>query len=290
MIARRFVLTVALGVLASAPAVARAADGACRWIDPGKKPRVFIDDGIVTVRAYYDRDWASCVMAAGAREVVVEWSVGDEPGAAPTKTEKVQLYAGKGEGPRKLDARIFPGAVCEARGTRGATGNLTTTGRPGREQVAALVRVQARIVGAGPLAPLAFAAPPVEVPCAVCKGKGRTGRLLVREDYDQHDPLVLEGEADPGWFACAAHGASLSLLGFGGASRADVTAAIRPDFVLAGLEKGWSRKDDKLVLRRALPIAKLCATAKVWSFEIWGRGELMSIGGGGRDLHELRCR
>jgi hypothetical protein len=292
--ARRLARTaaVALAVVALAPAIGRAADGGCRWVDPGKKPRVFVDDRVVNLRAYYDNDWARCVMAAGAKEVVVEWLVGDDPGAAPAKTEKVQLYAGKGEGPRTLDARLFPGAACEpqrARGTIGKpTGALTMTGRPGREQVAALVRVQARVAAAGPLAPLAFTAPPVEIPCAACQGK--SGRLWVQEDPDAHDTLVLEGEADPAWFACAAHGAGLSLLGFGGASRAEVTDAIRPDFVLAGLEKGWSRKDDKLVLRRPLPTAKLCAGAKVWSFEVWGRGELMSIGGGGRDLHELRCR
>lgn len=282
----------ALAVLALVPAAARAADG-CRWVDPGKKPRMFVDDRVVTLRAYYDNDWARCVMAAGAKEVVVEWLVGDDPGAAPAKTEKVQLYAGKGEGPRTLDARLFPGAVCDERGARGKpsrgtgkpTGALTTMGRPGREQVAELVRVQARVAAAGPLAPLAFASAPVEVPCAACRGQ--SGRLLVREDPETHD-LALEGEADPGWFACAAHGATLSVLGFGGGSQAEVTDAIRPDFVLAGLEKGWSRKNDKLVLRRPLPRAKLCAGAKVWSFEIWGRGELMSLSGGGRDVYQCR--
>jgi hypothetical protein len=57
------------------------------------------------------------------------------------------------------------------------------------------------------------------------------------------------------------------------------------------LEKELVRKRDKYVLRKPLPMARLCArNARFWSFELWGKGELMQLGGGGREILEVRCK
>ena len=68
-------------------------------------------------------------------------------------------------------------------------------------------------------------------------------------------------------------------------------AAVRPDFVIADLEKEFARNGDTRVVRKPLPMARLCAQrGRVWSFELWGRGELMRGTGGGRVVREVRCK
>jgi hypothetical protein len=79
------------------------------------------------------------------------------------------------------------------------------------------------------------------------------------------------------------------LRGFAGDSHSDVLNAIRPDLSLAGLEKEFVLRGDKYILRKPLPMARLCgAKTHTWSFELWGHGELMHLGGGGREVHEVR--
>jgi hypothetical protein len=283
----RAIKIVFLGLMLLAPALARAADR-CAWTDPGKKPRLFIDDRVVVFRDYYPPEWAACVIGQGNKDFEIQWIVGADPQAPAAETEKVHLYGGKDDAPRKAEVKLFPNHICEDEGPRRPSGKPVTTGMPGKEYVAQLVAVRVRVVASGALAPLAYTSPPIEVPCRACGSA--SGSLEVNPDRNEKD-LVLEGEADRAWFECASRGATLALLGFGGQSSADVTTAIRPDLTLGGLEKDFSRKGDKYVLYKPLPLARLCAHgANVWSFETWGRGELMHLGGGGRSVHELRCK
>jgi hypothetical protein len=286
-IARMLFASMLFAPMLFASGWARAADR-CAWTDPGKKPRLYVDDRVVVFRDYYSPEWAACVMGQGTKDFEVQWIVGADPRAAPVETEKVHLYAGNDDGPRKAEVKLFPNHICEDKGPR-PPGKLITTGMPGREYLATTVPVRVRVVASGALQPLAYTSAAVEVPCRACGSDGR-GSLQVNQDPNQKD-LVLEGEADRDWFECAAQGGTLALLGFGGRSSAEVTVAIRPDLTIGGLEKEFVRKGDKYVLRRPLPLSRLCARgAKVWSFEAWGRGELMHLGGGGRSIHDLRCQ
>ena len=114
-------------------------------------------------------------------------------------------------------------------------------------------------------------------------------RLRVQQDHEGN--LVLEAELDARWYDCARLNATLTLLGFSEqrAAGGDVRNAVRPDFVLRDLEKELTRRGDVVVLRKPLPLSRLCAKGKVWAFELWGRGELMQAAGGGRSNFTLRC-
>jgi hypothetical protein len=210
----------------------------------------------------------------------------------PVDTDEVELRRGRaGDGPLRLEAKLFPNHVCEKRS--GPRGKLAVTGLPGEERVSELVPVRARVVASGALEPLAFEAPPIEVPCPACDAPGK--RLLrVQQDYEGN--LTLEAELDAQWFECARHGATLMLLGFSAQGAAgqqdgqrDPRNAVRPQLVLRDLEKELTRKGDVVVLRKPLPASRLCATGKVWAFEFWGRGELARASGGGRTPFTLRC-
>jgi hypothetical protein len=277
---------VGLGSIAVSPRPAWAADR-CAWIDPGKKPRLYLDDRVVIFRDYYSPEWAACEIGQGNKDFAVEWVVGDDPHAPAVETEKVHLTGGTEDGPRLVEAKLFPNHLCEHKGPR-PPGKRVTTGTPGREFLAAPVPVRARVVASGGLQPLAYASPAIEVPCPACSAAGHAS-LQVNPDRNEKD-LVLEGVADRDWFECASPGATLELLGFGGQSAGEVGVAIRPDLRITGLEKEFRRQGDEYVLRKPLPLARLCAGgAKVWSFETWGRGELMHLGGGGRSIYPLRC-
>lgn len=275
--------------LAGLPTGLPATDG-CTWIDPGKKPRLYLDDRVVFFREYYSPEWAACQITHGNRDFQVEWVIGDDPHAPPVETEKMHLYAGDGandDTPRMVEAKLFPSNMCDSKTPR-PPGKRITTGTPGHEYRAAMVSVRVRVVAPGALQPLAYASPAIEVPCPACN-RTQHASLQVNTDRNEKD-LVLEGEADREWFECAAPGATLELLGFAGQSSGDVSTAIRPDLRLGGLEKEFRRQGDTYVLRKALPLGRLCAGgAKVWSFETWGRGELMHLGGGGRSIYPLRC-
>jgi hypothetical protein len=258
----------------------------CPWRDPGKSPRVFVEERVVTFRQYYTPEWAACVLAQGARAVDIQFVPDGAAAGEPLATEKETLHAGKSDEPRRLQARLFPSNVCD-RKARSGQGKLVLSGRPGRERLARLVPVRVRVVATGLLAPLAYTSPVVEIPCEDACGSGG-GSARIRSERD--GGLVLEAEAERAWFECARRDASLRLLGFAGSSRQEVSAAIRPDFVIDGLERAFAREGERYVLKKPLPTTNLCATGKVWSFEIWGRGELPRMGGGGRSIHELRCR
>jgi hypothetical protein len=284
----RAIQVALIGLVLLAPGLARAADR-CVWTDPGKKPRLYLDDRVVVFRDYYSPEWAACQIGQGNKDFEVQWIVGSDPQAAPVETEKVHLYGGNEDGPRKTEVKLFPNHICDDKGARRPQSKLAPMGTPGREYQGAVVPVRVRIVATGALQPLNFTSPAVDVLCRACSASGG-GSLQVNQDSNERD-LVLEGEADRGWFECASQGATLALLGFGGQSTKEVTVAIRPDLTIGGLEKEFTRKGDKVVLRKPLPLSRLCAHgAKVWSFETWGRGELMHLGGGGRSVHELRCK
>jgi hypothetical protein len=176
--------------------------------------------------------------------------------------------------------------VCEKRS--GPRGKLAVTGLPGEERVSELVPVRARVVATGALAPLAFEAPPMTVPCPACDSSGGKRTLRVQQDHDGN--LTLEAELDATWFECARHGATLMLLGFAERDgKSDVRNAVRPQLVLRDLEKELTLRGDVVVLHKPLPMSRLCATSKVWAFEFWGRGELARASGGGRTPFTLRC-
>jgi hypothetical protein len=219
--------------------------------------------------------------------VSVEWRVGTDPQAAPVATDQLELQRGRSDTPLRLEAKLFPNHVCEKR--LGARGKLAVTGSPGEEQVSELVRVHVRLVATGALAPLAFEAPPVEVPCPACEQQGRRV-LRVQQDYGGN--LSLEAELDPRWYECARQGATLMLLGYSEqhAPGGHVSSALKPDFVLRDLEQELTRRGDAVVLRKPLPMSRLCAAGKTWAFEVWGRGELMRAAGGGRTTFTLRCQ
>lgn len=259
------------------PLSARAGE-TCPWRDPGHPPRTFLQDRVLFFRAHYMPNWAACV-AKQDRKLEIQFLVGDE--VVDKKAE--QIYAGKGDDARQLEGRLFPSQVCEKKAT---TGKRAVQGRPGDEHVAQLVPVRARVVAQGALAPLAFTSPVIDFPCPAC-GSG-SGSVYVRPEPNGN--LVLEAAADRPWFDCARQEATLTLLGFAGESHKDVTNAVRPDFVLEGLEKAFTREGDKYVLRKPLPMERLCNKGRVWSFEVWGRGELLRMGGGGRAIYDLRCR
>jgi hypothetical protein len=130
--------------------------------------------------------------------------------------------------------------------------------------------------------------PPVDIPCPAC-GSNRGGDISVVVADNERD-LVIEAKLDPEWFECARRDATLSLLAFAGDSERAVSTAIQPDLVLADLEKELVRKGDGYVLRKPLPMGRICSKkARFWAFEVWGRGELMHAGGGGREVREVRC-
>jgi hypothetical protein len=277
---------VGLAVLwLAVPGLAAAADP-CAWKDPGKIPRLFLQDRVAIFRYPYDAGWAACAASKGD-EVQVQWRAGDDAGAPPLRTDKLTLDRSPGDGPRRLQARLYPNHVCDGR-AKPARGKLVVSGLPGEERVNELVPLRASVVAAGRLSPLAYTSPPLEFPCPAC---GDRGRQMLRVRDDREGNPSLEGELDVAWFDCAKHGATLALLGFSGATEEDVRRAIRPELALEGLEKAFVRKGDKYVLQQPLPKSRLCARkANVWSFEFWGRGELMAAAGGGRSLHSIRCQ
>lgn len=274
-------------VLAAAAVLplARAAEP-CAWRHPGKSPRVFLERNIAVLRSYYDAQWAACAAPEGAR-VSIEWRTGTDPQAPPVETDQLDVRRGRSAEPQRLEAKLFPNHVCEKRSA--SRGKRALTGLPGEEQVSELVPVRARLVASGALAPLAFDAPPVEVPCPACE---RPGKRLLRVQPEHDGSLTLEAELDARWYECARLGATLMLLGYSEqrAPGGDVRNALRPDFVLRDLEKELTRRGDVVVLRKPLPMGRLCAAGKLWAFELWGRGELMQAAGGGRSTFTLRCK
>jgi hypothetical protein len=276
---------VACFLLAVAGAQPAAAQESCPWRDPGKPPRLFVEDGIVFFRMYYRPDWASCVTADGGKRVEIEWLAGND--TTPVQTDREIVRGSKSEDLRKLDLRLAPNHVCgEKRGTR-SPGKVVTTGLPGEEQVSELLPVRVRVKATGALAPLAYTSQPVDVPCGLCTSGDRGSWSIRREQGD----VVLDMAAERAWFECARGGATLALRVFTGESREAVSNAIAPELQLTGLEKEFAPKDGKHVLRKTVPTARLCAkNARFWSFELWGRGELMHLGGGGRAIHEAKCK
>jgi hypothetical protein len=263
------------------------AESSCPWKEPGKPPRIYVEDRVVFFRTYYTPEWAACALTKGNKRVEVEWLVGNDP--TPVQTDKVDLYGGKDDEPRKLGANLFPNHTCDDKRPRTPHAKVVTTGLPGKEQVSELVQVRVRVKAVGELAPLAYASPAVEIPCPACDQNHR-GSAMVRTGDNEKD-LIFTAEAERGWFECASRGATMTLRGFAGESQSDVLAAIRPDLSLAGLEKEFVLKGDKYILRKPLPMARLCgAKTRYWSFELWGRGELMHLSGGGREVHEVRCK
>lgn len=283
---KALLVAAALALLAAAVPLLAHAEQPCTWRHPGKAPRLFLEGRVAVLRRYYDAQWAACAAPEGGR-VSIEWRTGSAPGAPPVETDELQLYRGRSSTPQRLEAKLFPNHVCEKRS--GPRGKLAVTGLPGEEQVSELVPVRARVVASGALAPLAFEAPPVEVPCAACERAGQR-RLRVQQDHDGN--LALEAELDPKWYECARLGATLMLLGYSEqhAPGGDIRNALRPDFVLRDLEKELTRRGDAVVLRKPLPMSRLCAAGKLWAFELWGRGELMRAAGGGRTTFTLRCK
>jgi hypothetical protein len=268
------------------PLLARA-ENSCPWKDPGKPPRIYVEDRVVFFRVYYTPEWATCVIAKGNKRVEVEWLVGNN--ATPVQTDKVDLYAGKDNEPRKLGASLFPNHTCDEKRPHSPHAEVVTAGLPGKEQVAELVQVRVRVKAVGELSPLTYTSPAVEVPCAACD-LNHQGSAMIRTG-DNNKDLIFTAEAERSWFECASHGATLVLRGFAGDSHSEVLNAIRPDLSLAGLEKEFVLRGDKYILRKPLPMARLCgAKTHTWSFELWGHGELMHLGGGGREVHEVRCK
>ncbi len=276
-----------LGLLLASPALARA-DDACVWKDPGKPPRVLVDDRVASVREYYSPSWAACLAPAGPHDVEVEWLFGVDPDAPPIHSEKIHIRAGQEDGPIKLESRLFPGQVCDKRRSDKAHNTLAVSGPPGNEEVMELVPVRAHVKAAGTLSPLDYISPPVDIPCPAC-GSDAGGRISVVVADNERD-LVLEAKLDSTWFECARRDATLGLLAFAGDSERAVSTAIQPDLVMADLEKEFVRKGDGYVLRKPLPMGRMCSKkARFWSFEVWGRGELMRGGSGFREVRELRC-
>lgn len=277
-----------LALLFAAPTFARA-DDACVWKDPGKPARVLIDDRIAIVREYYSPTWAACLASAAPRDVEVQWLLAGAPDAPPIHSEKIHIHAGQDDGPIKLESRLFPSQVCDKRRTdKAVPRKLAVSGAPGSEEVVELVSVRAHVKAAGTLSPLEYMSPPVEIPCPAC-GSSRGGDISVVVADNERD-LVLEAKLDSAWFECARRDATLSLLAFAGDSERAVSTAIQPDLVIADLEKEFVRTGDGYMLRKPLPMGRICSkNARFWAFEVWGRGELMH-GGGGREVREVRCR
>ena len=170
------------------------------WKDPGKSPRLFVEDRVVFFHAYYTPDWAACVMAQlekGAKEIEVQWFVGNDPDSAPVQTDKVQLYSGKGDEPHKISSRLYPNDMCDETRRKKLQGRAMTTGLPGKEQVSQLVPVHVRVKAAGNLARLEHTSPSVEIPCAACDSNSR-GQAMIRVADNGRD-LVYAAEADRAW-------------------------------------------------------------------------------------------
>jgi hypothetical protein len=258
----------------------------CTWKDPGKPPRLFLRDGVVVLRSYYASAWAACA-ARPNDKVRVQWFAGKDIAGTPVRTEELGLDRSTREPSHKLEARLFPGAVCDGRAPQpGAQRKLT--GVPGEERLSELVPVHVSISAGGSLAPLAQPSATIDVPCPAC-GTHYRGSLSAR--IEQGGELTLEGELEATWFECAKQEATLALLAFAGRSEGDVMLAIRPNLVLADLEKSFVRRGDKYVLHKTVPKARLCAGgAHTWSFEFWGRGELQRASGGGRTIYSIDCK
>jgi hypothetical protein len=257
----------------------------CNWQDPGKPPRLFLRDGMAFFRTYYTSSWAAC--AAGPNDKIrVQWFVGKDSSGTPLRTEELSLDRTRKKSIHRIEARLSAG-VCDGRNPQpGAQRKLT--GLPGKEHLSEILPVHVSISATGPLAPLARQSESLDFPCPACGSEPR-GRLSARVDPDQR--LSVEGELDAKWFDCAKQGATLLLRAFAGHDESDVVSAIRPNLVVANLEKAFVRKGDKYVLHETLPKARLCARGgPVWSFEFGGRGELQRASGGGREIYWVRCK
>jgi hypothetical protein len=278
---------ILLALLLAAPAFARA-DDACVWKDSGKPSRVLVNDRVAIFREYYSPTWAACLGSAAPRDVEVQWLLAADPDAPPIHSEKIHIHAPQDDGPIKLESRLFPGQVCDKPRPDKPQRKLAVAGPPGGEEVVELVPVRAHVKAAGALSPLEYMSPPVDIPCPTC-GSNRSGDISVVVADNERD-LVIEAKLDPAWFECARRDATLSLLAFAGDSERAVSTAIQPDLVVADLEKELVRKGDGYVLRKPLPMGRICSKkARFWAFEVWGRGELMHAGGGGREVREVRC-
>jgi hypothetical protein len=281
-------IEIAFLVLAAASALPAAAQENCTWRDPGKPPRLYVEDRTAFFRTYYPAEWANCVTASGGKRIEIEWLAGNDPSAPPVQTDREIVRGSKDSEPRRLSVLLAPNHVCEERRPSRGPGKIVPTGKPGREEVSELVPVRVRIKAAGPLAPLAYTSQPVEVPCPLCLSPQNNWNL---QRAGGGTDLYLSIDSGRTWFECASRGATLVLRIFTGESREAVTSAIAPDLELAGLEKEFALKGDKYVLSKPLPTARLCAkNARFWAFELWGKGELMQIGGGGRAVHEAKCK
>jgi hypothetical protein len=282
----RIAVPLIAAVLLSVACLAQATES-CVWTAPAKTPRLFLDGPVAHFKQYYGTEWANCAARGNEkRDVEVEWRFGADAARAPIDSDKVQLARGSRQPFERLQSKLFPNHVCDNR--QGLPrGKLAVTGLPGEERVSELVPIRVTVKAEGSLAPLAYESKTIDFPCPACSHSSNRS-LRVRSARGQNP--VIEGKIDQTWFECARHGGTLALLGFNGQAENDVMKAIRPDLRLAGLEKEFVLQGNEYVLRKPIPVSRLCAKgARVWSFEFWGRGELMRAGGGGRSIHTVEC-
>ena len=276
---------IALFVLITACALPAAAQDRCPWRAPGKPTRLFLhEDRVPIFHAYYPAEWANCVAADGGKRIEIEWLVGNDV----VQTERETVRRSKDDEPRRIRTVLAPNHICDARRATSRSAKIATFGPPGEEETVALVPVRARIKATGALAAMAYTSPPVEVPCSLCQ-RSQGENIWIRRGTGTE--LSLEIQSGRDWFQCASRSATLALRIFTGDSRDAVTNAIAPDVQINGLEKAFVLKGDKYVLSKPLPVARLCAkNARTWAFELWGRGELMRVGGGGRLIRDAKCK
>jgi hypothetical protein len=192
---------------------------------------------------------------------------------------------------KKLTEKVSRSQFCKALPRKGAAAKLTGYGSDQRLVYAVTVRAKAR--GTGDLAALRWRGE-TTVACEACPRQ--SGSIAIK-DGRAHARRIskktrVSASADRAWYDCARKRSTLAMRFFANTANEKAIDAIRPVFVLDGLEKHFSSRGRKAELELPVPVAKLCRALGtgthelVW--EVFGDGELMRIGPG-RSRVEIAC-
>jgi len=265
-------------------APSRAWTQPCAWIEHGAQPLHLWDRLVV-----FDQLFECSAEAHGEISITLATA-----GNSNVASKKVALKPkGKWRRQKRASIRGYSNAYCPKRPPSGARGR--TDGEPGKQRRFYAVTATLEVQGTADLKTLSRS-DRVDVRCDLCPRGG--GSIEFRERGMQSSVLGpktrIAGRVDRVWFECARTNADLALRVFAGPDRASVQVALRPVLVLADLERRFVRKGDAYTFDISAPYVKLCkrfgrGARKKLMWELWGRGELMRIGGGGRSYLDLRC-
>jgi hypothetical protein len=244
-------------MLIAAPFVAflLAADVAPCEYKPPKEPPAFSVERLEGAKVQYSQNpkWFNCAKKAGGTvEIIFTIDGQDQP------PKKLTSY-GENES-------IYRKQIC-------ASG-------PGPK------KVQARLVGKGPLEQMTWSSPEGEVYCERCEYRGDDNMFALHTaqgtPMNPRGMYTIEGTLDPEWFECAKEGSTLELWIYATQTRVEAQESTEPTHKIRGLESKHYKKSFK-----RKPICK--EDAKWIGYELHGTGELSRLNGMGRGVTESDC-